>query len=115
MEFAYQLRLLISLTFGYCNPAQSYRDTLTLQASHWEILVEAIMHDTSPKVREVYFRRLAEMTPSERLGIGVALWRAGDSLQRAAIRRAYPLAGDAEISFRIAVTRFGAELAHKAY
>ena len=73
------------------------------------------MLDTSPKAREVYFRRLSEMTPSERLGIGAALWRAGDSLQRAAILRAYPHAGDAEISFRIAVTRFGSELARKAY
>lgn len=73
------------------------------------------MQDTSPKVREIYFRRLAEMTPSERLGIGAALWRAGDSLQRAAMRRTYPNADDAEISFRIAVTRFGAELARKAY
>lgn len=73
------------------------------------------MQDTSPKVREIYFRRLAEMTPSERLGIGAALWRAGDSLQRAAMRRTYPNADDAEISYRIAVTRFGAELARKAY
>ena len=73
------------------------------------------MLDTSPKAREVYFRRLSEMTPSERLGIGAALWQAGDSLQRAAILRAYPNAGDDEISFRIAVTRFGAELARKAY
>ena len=55
------------------------------------------------------------MTPSERLGIGAALWRAGDSLQRAAMRRTYPNADDAEISYRIAVTRFGAELARKAY
>ena len=75
-----------------------------------------LMHDTSPKVREAYFRRLAKMTPSERrLGIGAPLWRAGDSHQRAATRRAYPHAVDAEISFRIAVTRFGAELARKAY
>ena len=66
-------------------------------------------------MREIYFRRLAEMTPSERLGIGAALWRAGDSLQRAAMRRTYPNADDAEISYRIAVTRFGAELARKAY
>ena len=73
------------------------------------------MRDTAPEGCEVYFRRLAEMTPSERLGIGAALWRAGDSLQRAAMRRAYPNAGDVEINFRIAVTRFRAELARKAY
>ncbi len=70
--------------------------------------------DTSAKAGEVYFRRLAEMTPSERLDVGAALCQAGDSLQRAAMRRRYPLAGDGEINFRIAVTRFGTELANKA-
>jgi hypothetical protein len=55
------------------------------------------------------------MTPAERLGVGAALWSAGDALQRAAARRLYPDADDAEITFRIAVTRFGAELARKAY
>jgi hypothetical protein len=55
------------------------------------------------------------MTPSERIEIGAALWAAGDSLQRAAAHCMYPDADEAEITFRIAVTRFGAELAHKAY
>lgn len=73
------------------------------------------LSDTSPQASEAYFRRLAEMTPAERLGVGVALWAVGDSLQRAAMRRMYPEADDAEIVFRIAVTRFGAELARKAY
>jgi hypothetical protein len=73
------------------------------------------LSDTSPGAREVYFRRLAEMTPSERVGIGAALWAAGDSLQRAAKRGMCPDADGAEINFRIAVTRFGSELAHKAY
>lgn len=71
--------------------------------------------DTSPEARETYFRRVAEMTASERLGIGAALWSAGDSLQHAAVRRMYPEADNAEIIFRIAVTRFGVELARKAY
>ena len=71
--------------------------------------------DASPRARETYYRRLAEMTPSERLGIGAALWSAGDALQRAAARRMHPEADEAEITFRIAVTRFGAELARKAY
>jgi hypothetical protein len=73
------------------------------------------LSDTSPGARAVYFRRLAEMTPSERVGIGAALWSAGDSLQRAATRHMYPDADDAEINFRIAVTRYGPELARKAY
>lgn len=73
------------------------------------------LNDTSPEAREVYFRRLAEMTPSERIDNGASLWAAGDSLQRAAARRMYPKAHKAEITFRIAVTRFGADLARKAY
>lgn len=73
------------------------------------------LSDTSPQAREVYFRRLAEMTPSERIGIGAALWASGHALQRAATRRMYPDADDAEINFRIAVTRYGADLARKAY
>jgi Rv0078B-related antitoxin len=71
--------------------------------------------DTSPEANETYFRRLTEMTPSERLRNGVALWRAGDSLQHSATRRMHPTADEAEITFRIAATRFGAELARKAY
>ncbi|MCC6264603.1 MAG: hypothetical protein IT169_13575 [Bryobacterales bacterium] len=71
--------------------------------------------DTSPRAHEAYFRRLAEMSPAERLAIGVALWRAGDSVQRSSIRRMYPEADDAEITFRIACARFGHELARKAY
>jgi hypothetical protein len=71
--------------------------------------------DTSPRASEVYFRRLAEMTPSERLSVGAALWAAGDSLQRAAARSMYPDADDAEINFRVAATRYGLELARRAY
>ncbi len=74
-----------------------------------------ITDDTSANAREVYFRRLAEMTPTQRLNVGVALCAAGDSLQRAAMRRRYPQANDSEIIFRIAVTRFGEEFAQKAY
>ena len=73
------------------------------------------LDDTAPAAREVYFRRLAEMTPSERLKIGVDLWEAGHRLQLAAMRQAYPDADEAEILFRVAVTRFGADLARKVY
>lgn len=73
------------------------------------------LSDTSPKTRDIYYRRLAEMTPSERLGVGAALWAAGDSLQRSVIRRNYPHADSDEINFRLAVTRYGEELARKAY
>lgn len=74
-----------------------------------------VVSDTSPKAREVYIQLLKEMTPSERLGLGIALWNAADSLQRAAVLRSHPDADEAEITFRLAVTRFGSELARKAY
>jgi hypothetical protein len=73
------------------------------------------LSDTSPKASEAYHRRLAEMTPAERLNIGASLWAAGDALQRAAARRDFPGADDEEINFRIAVTRYGDELARKVY
>jgi hypothetical protein len=71
--------------------------------------------DTSPAMSEAYYRRLAEMTPSERIDIGVALCTAGDALQRAGLRHLYPDADEAEITYRVAVARFGEELARKAY
>ena len=45
----------------------------------------------------------------------MAFWQAGDSLQRAAFRQQNPDADEAEIVFHLAVTRFGAEFARKAY
>lgn len=71
--------------------------------------------DTSPAASEAYFRRLAEMTPAERVNIGVSLCRAADALQRAALRREYPDAEEDEILFRLAVSRYGEELARRAY
>jgi Rv0078B-related antitoxin len=71
--------------------------------------------DTSEKAQGIYFQRLNEMTPSERLSLGVALWEAGYALQRAAVCRKNPNADEAEITFQIAVTRFGLELAQKVY
>lgn len=73
-----------------------------------------VLSDTSEKAREVYFRRLKGMTPSERLELGAALWTAGDLLQRAALRRER-LYDEAEITFRLAISRFGLDLARKAY
>jgi hypothetical protein len=71
--------------------------------------------DTSPKASRVYFERLAAMTPSERVRLGVALWEAGHSLQCAAARRKHPHADEAEIAFQVAATRFGEKLARAAY
>jgi len=73
------------------------------------------LSDTTQKAREVYFQRLKEMTPSERLSLAVALWEAGDSVQRAAARRLNAHANKVEIAFQLAVTRFGLAVARKAY
>lgn len=74
-----------------------------------------MLSDTSPNVLEAYRRRLKEMAPSERLDLGVALWQAGNSLQRAALRREHPDASDDELTFRVAASRFGMELARRVY
>ena len=81
------------------------RDTRTVVA----------LSDTSPKMSQVYFQRLGEMTPAERLRLGAALWEAAHSLQCTVARRRHPDADEAEIAFQVAVTRFGAELARAAY
>jgi hypothetical protein len=63
----------------------------------------------------MYLNLLKEMTVSERLAAGAALWAAGNALQRVALRRQYPIASEDEITFRIAVSRWGPELAEKVY
>ncbi|WP_407674059.1 hypothetical protein [Paludibaculum fermentans] len=71
--------------------------------------------DTSAAAREVYFSRLRELSPSERVRIGVQLWEAGNALQWAAARRKYPGASEEELAFQIACLRFGEKLARAAY
>jgi hypothetical protein len=66
-------------------------------------------------MQEAYYRRLAEMTPRERLEIGISLCKTANAIQRAALRRDFPGADEAEITYRIAVSRFGEESARKAY
>lgn len=73
------------------------------------------LSDTSPAAREFYLRRLAEMTPAERSHIAKRLWETANRVQRAAMRQRYPEASEEEINYRIAVTRFGPELAAKAF
>jgi hypothetical protein len=74
-----------------------------------------VLRDTSPAAEAVYFRRLAEMTPAERIAIGVSLWNVADSVQRGALRLRFPNADEDDLTYRIAITRFGEELARKAY
>ena len=72
------------------------------------------LSDMSAQASQIYRQRLSEMTPSERVGLGVRFWEAAKSLQGAAIRLKKPGAGEAEINFEIAVFRFSIELAHVA-
>jgi len=76
---------------------------------------QQMLEDSSPEMREAYYRRLAEMSPEEKVNIGVALHRAGDALQRAGLRLKHPEADEDEITFRLAVARFGEDLARRAY
>jgi hypothetical protein len=69
------------------------------------------MTDTSLKASKFYFDRLAAMTPSERLRIGMSLWEAGQTLQWSKARRNHPDADNAELAFHVAVSRFGPNLA----
>ena len=71
--------------------------------------------DTSPESRAVYAGRLAEMTPAERVRLGVALWQTAGSLQRSSILRKMPGADEVMVAFEIALTRFGPELAKAAW
>ena len=73
------------------------------------------LSDTSQAAREFYYRRLAEMHPSERVRMGVLLWEIGNALQRAALKSRYPDADDTEIAFHMAVARFGSDLARRAW
>jgi len=72
------------------------------------------LSDTSPAMADAYYRRLAEMTPAERLGIVLSLWRAADQLQRSVLRRDSPDASEEEVRYRLAVTRYGERLARMA-
>lgn len=71
--------------------------------------------DTSAEAEKVYFALLRKLTPVQRINMGVDLWKTGDSLQRVAVRRDFPLATEEEIRFQIAVRRFGREIAGKAF
>jgi hypothetical protein len=55
------------------------------------------------------------MTPAERTRIAARLWEAANRTQYAVMRQRDPEATGDEINYRIAVTRFGPELAAKAF
>ena len=66
-----------------------------------------MLSDTSPGEREVYFRRLAEMTPSERVAIGAALWAAEEAF--APVRSALERAGIRSIALPLSIEQGSAD------
>lgn len=74
-----------------------------------------MLRDTSPEAEALYYRRLREMTPAERLQIGANLWEAGHALVEAQVRKQFPDADEQEILFQLCVRRYGREIACKAY
>jgi len=71
--------------------------------------------DTSPEAEAVYWRRLSEMTPGETLRIGTGLWEMAHHVQRSVMRRDFPDADERQILRRMAETRFGRDIADRAY
>lgn len=73
------------------------------------------MNDTSPEAERVYWQRLSELTPAEKVGIAWNLWLTADALQRAGIRHEFPDASEEEVRYVLASRRFGEELARKMF
>lgn len=73
------------------------------------------MLDTSPEARAVYFRRLAAMTPQERLAIASRLSRSVRRLAEAGIRDAKPGLTEAEVRHELAVRLYGPAVAAKYF
>src|SRR5688572_17285163 len=93
-----------------------YEDCPTSQAQ-WPTSYSEFgpVSDTSADMQSIYFQRLRELTPEERINRGVRLWEAGHAMQRAAIHRQHPGIAEAEFLYRLAVLRYGPELAEKAF
>ena len=62
-----------------------------------------------------YLARLRELTPEQRIDLGIKLWEAGDAMQRANIQRKYPGISEDEFRYRLCVVRYGQELAENAF
>ena len=73
------------------------------------------LSDTSPEMQAFYFQGLRQLTPEQRIQRGISLWEAGDAMQRSAIHRDHPGVGDADLRYRLAVLRYGPELADSIF
>lgn len=76
---------------------------------------EGMLSDTSPEAARFYYQRLAALTPSERIQIGLELTAAADNLLRAAIARRFPHASEEELQYQLLRARYGKELADRVW
>lgn len=70
--------------------------------------------DTSPEAAEILRRRLAGMTPSERVAAGARLCRLSREFMRAGIRSRHPEYDDARVEMALARLLWGDELLRQA-
>lgn len=74
-----------------------------------------MLSDTTPDARRFYYRRLAEMTPAERVEIAMQLTAAADQLLRASIGRRHPEAEGPEFEYHVLCARYGRAVADKVH
>jgi hypothetical protein len=73
------------------------------------------MTDTSPAMRAVHARLVANLEPAQRIGRVRELTLAANLMALAGLRRRYPRAPDEELFLRLASLRLGAEAIERAY
>jgi hypothetical protein len=71
------------------------------------------MLDTPPEARRIYYERLAQLTPAERLAMMRRSSRMIRQLAEASIRRENPAASTEEMRIRLAVRLYGREVAER--
>ena len=73
------------------------------------------MTDTSPAMRAVHARVVANLEPAQRIGRVRELTLAANQMALAGLRCRYPRAADEELFLRLASLRLGAEAVERAY
>ena len=73
------------------------------------------MLDTSPEATRLYFRKLAELTPLQRLAMLGSSSSLTRRLAEAGIRREHPAVSPQALKLRLAVRLYGREMAERAF
>ncbi|MFZ2492178.1 MAG: hypothetical protein WA208_11885 [Thermoanaerobaculia bacterium] len=68
------------------------------------------MLDTPPEARRIYYERLAQLTPAERLAMMRRSSRMIRNLAESSIRREHPDASPDELRIRLAVRLYGRDV-----